>query len=186
MTTTTDAADDDGKHAGGRRTKLTPDLQERLCQHIREGLYLATACALANVGESTVYRWLADAAKDDAPDELRAFAEAVEQARAEAEKLAVSVIFQDFKGGVLIKRAERPDGSVEEQWTPPNGKLALEYLARTRRDRYQPVKALEITGKDGGPVAMSHGVDLTGLAERVAQAAREAQAGDDDGGEATP
>ncbi|MEV0996809.1 hypothetical protein [Nonomuraea sp. NPDC050202] len=179
--------DDETKHAGGRRTKLTPELQQKLCGHIREGLYLATACALTNVGESTVYRWLADAEKDDAPDELRDFAEAVEQARAQAERLAVDVIFKDFQGGVLIKRSERPDGSVEEQWTPPNGKLALEYLARTRRDRYQPVKALEITGKDGGPVAMSHGVDLTGLADRVAQAAREAQqAGDDDGGEVTP
>ncbi|MFI6536703.1 hypothetical protein ACIBHY_29925 [Nonomuraea sp. NPDC050547] len=172
---------EEGKQPGGRRTKLTPELQERLCNHVREGLYLATACALTNVGESTIYRWLSDAAKEDAPQELRDFAEAVEQARAEAEVAAVNVIFQDFKGGVLIKRSERPDGSVEEQWTPPNGKLALEYLARTRRDRYQPVKALEITGKDGGPVAMSHGVDLTGLADRVAQAAREAQA--DDGGE---
>ncbi|TMR92550.1 hypothetical protein [Nonomuraea basaltis] len=177
--------DDESKHAGGRRTKLTPELQERLCQHIREGLYLTTACDLARVGESTVYRWLADATKPDAPQELLDFAEAIEHARAEAEHTAVEVIFKDFRGGVLIKRSERPDGSVEEQWTPPNGKLALEYLARTRRDRYQPVKALEITGKDGGPVAMSHGVDLTGLADRVAQAARDAQAGDD-GGEAAP
>ncbi|WP_433513863.1 hypothetical protein ACQP2T_61665 [Nonomuraea sp. CA-143628] len=179
--------DDETKQPGGRRTKLTPELQERLCGHIREGLYLTTACALTNLGESTVYRWLADAEKDDAPEDLRAFAEAVERARAEAERLAVEVIFTDFKGGVLIKESERPDGSMERQWTPPNGKLALEYLSRTRRDRYQPVKALEITGKDGGPVAMSHGVDLTGLADRVGQAAREAQAaGDSDGGEATP
>ncbi|MET8006221.1 hypothetical protein [Nonomuraea glycinis] len=178
-------SDDDETTKVGRRTKLTPDLQADLCKHISEGQYLNIACALARVGESTVYRWLSDAAHDDAPQELRDFADAVEQARAEAEQLAVNVIFQDFKGGVLIKRAERPDGSVEEQWTPPNGKLALEYLARTRRDRYQPVKAVELTGAGGGPVAISHGVDLAGLAERVAAAAREAEH-TDDAGDTTP
>ncbi|MEU4703282.1 hypothetical protein [Nonomuraea dietziae] len=160
----------------GRRTRLTPELQEELCGHIREGLYLSTACALARVGESTVYRWLDEGAKDNADPARKEFREAVERARADAERLAVEVIFRDFKGGVLVREAQRPDGSLEQQWTPPNGKLALEYLARTRGDRYRPVKAVELSGPSGGPVALSHGVDLAGLAERVAQAAREADA----------
>jgi hypothetical protein len=178
--------DDEETSKTGRRTKLTPELQAELCKHVSEGLYLATACALVHIGETTVYRWLADAEKQDASPDLVAFKDAVEQARAEAERLAVEVIFTDFKGGVLIKESERPDGSVERQWTPPNGKLALEYLSRTRRDKYQPVKAVELTGAGGGPVALSHGVDLAGLAERVAAAAREAEHTDDDGGDATP
>ncbi|MFB4285816.1 hypothetical protein ACBJ59_61915 [Nonomuraea sp. MTCD27] len=43
------------------------------------------------------------------------------------------------------------------------------------------VPTATMTSKDAGPVAMSHGVDLTGLAAREAQAASH-----DDGGEAAP
>ena len=40
------------------KTKLTPELQDEICKHIRDGNYAEVACALVGVGESTFYDWM--------------------------------------------------------------------------------------------------------------------------------
>lgn len=42
----------------GRRTRLTPEVQEKICSALRTGNYIRTAAGWANVGESSVYAWL--------------------------------------------------------------------------------------------------------------------------------
>ncbi|MFF5211036.1 hypothetical protein [Streptosporangium sp. NPDC000396] len=131
----------------GRPTKLTPELREKLCGHIREGNYLSTSAELCGVGRSTVNSWLAKAEAADAAPEYADFLDAVTRARAEAEALMVSVVLADAQGGVVVREVtrHRPDGSVEtdRQLTPPNGKLALEYLSRTRPEQWRPVKRVQ-------------------------------------------
>ncbi|MFD9948765.1 hypothetical protein ACFWYW_47065 [Nonomuraea sp. NPDC059023] len=179
----------------GRPTKLTLELQEELCAHLRKGNYLNAACALVGIHESTVYRWLergeAAAVREDEhgdlePDVLyREFFRAAARAKAEAEAMFVSVIVEDAKGGVTTKEVIRhPDGSTEERtYTPPNSRPALEWLARTQPTRWAPKKALEVSGPGGAPVQLSHQADIvSGLVNRIAavKAKREQRAGEAD------
>ncbi|MET7335884.1 hypothetical protein [Nonomuraea sp. NPDC005650] len=174
----------------GRPTKLTPELAEQLCAHVRAGNYLTTACDLVGVHEATVYRWLERGEEVDQRDEgadvtgeeeaSADFYRAFKRARAEAERMFVEVLVEDAKGGVVVKETTRTaDGSVEETTrTPPNYKAALEWLARTKNDRWGSRKALEVSGPDGGPVTLNHQSDIVEhLSQRIAavKAKREAE-----------
>lgn len=117
----------------GRPTKLTPDLTEKLCTALRAFNHMDTAARLTGIHPSTVYRWLAEAEPDDAPEELREFREAVTRARAEAEVRIVAGVAKAALGGVLVRRVTRTlrDGTTEteEQYTAPDGRVGLEFLA---------------------------------------------------------
>ncbi|MER6830882.1 hypothetical protein ABT352_33150 [Streptosporangium sp. NPDC000563] len=179
---------DEERTKTGRPLKLTPELQDKLCEHLSNGQYLTTACALTGVSKPTVYRWLEQAEDPDAPAEFRDFRDAVTRARAEAEAAMVEVVMIDAKGGAVVKEVTRykPDGTeeTEKQFTPPNGKIALEYLARTRPADWRPIKAVEVTGADGGALQVTHGVDLGALAEKISQARQDHEAGQQPGAEA--
>ncbi|GHE32121.1 hypothetical protein GCM10017673_38650 [Streptosporangium violaceochromogenes] len=98
-------------------------------------------------------------------------------ARAQGEASMVDVVILAAKGGAVVKEVNRTraDGSeeTETQYTPPDGRVALEYLARTRGKDWRPVKAVEVSGPGGGAVPLSHGVDLDALAAKVSQARRD-------------
>lgn len=154
----------------GRPCKLTPEVAERICALVREGQYLTTAAAVCGVGESTVYRWLGEGEDDNAPERFREFREAVTRARAEAERAMVVAVLLDARGGRVVKEVtrRRPDGTVETEVTrtPSNGRVALEFLARTRPSRWRPVRAVEVSGPEGGPVPVAS-PDIAALAERL-------------------
>lgn len=169
---------EDETRRSGRPTKLTPELAEQLLGYIRNGNYLTTAADRVGVHEATVYRWLergegVDQREDnaDVTDEeaaAAAFYRGFKRARAEAEIMFVEVLVEDAKGGVVVKETVRTaDGNVEETTrTPPNSKAALEWLARTKHDRWGSRKALEVSGPDGGPVTLNH---QSGIVEHLAQ-----------------
>ncbi|MFI9552357.1 hypothetical protein [Nonomuraea endophytica] len=140
----------------GRPTKLTPELQDQLCRHLKAGHFLGTAADLCGVGRSTVHRWLAQAEEEDAPAELRAFQAAVTQARATSADILIAAAFADAVGGVLVREAERADGTRERAWSQPNGRVALDLLARMFPDDWRPVKAVEVSGPQGRPVELTH------------------------------
>lgn len=76
---------------GGRPTKLTPEVQERILMAIRGGNYLETAAAYAGIGISTFKRWMGRGEKAQ-KGQFRAFWEAVQKARSEAEVRNVTLI----------------------------------------------------------------------------------------------
>ncbi len=41
----------------GRKSKLTPELQERICNYIENGYTIEQACALAGINVATYYNW---------------------------------------------------------------------------------------------------------------------------------
>jgi len=41
----------------GRKTKLTPELQEKICNYIENGYTIEQACALAGINVATYYNW---------------------------------------------------------------------------------------------------------------------------------
>ena len=42
----------------GRRCKLTPELQEKVCDVIRKGNYIEVACGYVGINAATYYNWM--------------------------------------------------------------------------------------------------------------------------------
>ncbi|RVX45765.1 hypothetical protein EDD27_8582 [Nonomuraea polychroma] len=161
----------------GRPSKLTPELRDQLCRHLEAGHFLGTAADLCGVGRSTVHRWMARGEEEDAPPEYREFCEALTRARARATDVLVSAAFADAGGGVLIRDVQRPDGTRERAWTPPNGRVALELLARMCPDDWRPVRAVEVSGPQGGPVNVTDDqAVIENIMARIAKAKARRQA----------
>lgn len=175
-----------GNKPRGRPTLLTPDRQTRLFDIVKKGNHLTTACAVVGIGVSTMYRWLEDAdeaeqAQLDGADitpRQRAcveFRDGLRLARAHAEMRAVSVIERSMEGGALI--SERPlqnsEGELvmdpvtgepmyERTFTQPDGRLALNYLARSAPHMWgQNVATGALGDAAGGRVGGAAGGDLS-------------------------
>lgn len=161
----------------GRPTKLTPELQEQLVAAIKAGNSIAEAAQLVGVHEATIHRWRQQGEADDAEPPFREFREALTRARAHARDLLINAAFKDAIGGVEIESGTRGDGGEYTKVTPPNGRIALELLARMFPRDWRPVKAVEVSGPEGGPVQMSH--DLEALAARISKVRADHENGQD-------
>jgi len=75
----------------GRPSKLTPELQEKLCGFIRAGNYETTAAEACGVSESTYFNWKAKGEKAQR-GKYRDFLEDIKKAIAQAEALHVQRI----------------------------------------------------------------------------------------------
>lgn len=118
--------------AGGRPTKLTREIREKIVEAIRAGAYLETAAALAGIDRVTLHRWLKAGARQKR-GELWEFCNAVEKALAEAE-------MDDL---YIIKRA------AQENWQAAAWRLERKFPERWgRKDRLQA----EISGPGGEPL----------------------------------
>lgn len=134
----------------GRRSRLTPEIQERVVDAIQAGNYLETAAAYAGIADSTMYNWLdrgrkeRDRAQSD-DTQIKAteqpfvdFLEAVEKARATAEVRAVA----------LIQKA------ASDTW-----QAAAWYLERSAPKKWGRRERLEHTGPEGSAVQVSVSMD---------------------------
>lgn len=75
----------------GRPTKLTPELQEKICGFIRQGNYISTACLACGVTQRTYERWIV-AGEEEKDVIYVAFVEAIKKAEADAEAADIKVI----------------------------------------------------------------------------------------------
>jgi hypothetical protein len=91
-------------HDMGRPTKLTDELQERICLAMRNGDFLKTAAALVGISEATLHVWL----RDKRP-RYQAFTQGVRQAEAEHETRGVSQLSRSGEQHpmALLKMLER-------------------------------------------------------------------------------
>jgi hypothetical protein len=74
------------------KTKLTPELQEKILLHLRLGAYVETAAACAGIHKDTFYEWMKKGARGIAP--YVAFAAAVNKAVAESESRDLATILK--------------------------------------------------------------------------------------------
>jgi hypothetical protein len=74
------------------RSKLTPELQEKILLHLRVGAYVETAAACAGIHKDTFYEWMKKGARGMAP--YAAFAAAVNKAVAESESRDLATILK--------------------------------------------------------------------------------------------
>ena len=109
-------------------------------------------------------------------------------AQSTVEKEYVAAIRQAVAGGFVTRQVTRTlrDGTVEEEVTyqAPDGKLALQFLMRTRPgtwDRQGPSRT-EITGAGGGPIEVNDS-GIVGLAAKIDAAMRAQRALPDVDGE---
>ncbi|MER6178918.1 hypothetical protein [Streptosporangium sp. NPDC001681] len=91
-----------------------------------------------------MHRWRQLGEDDDAPPRYREFREALTRACAKACAILVNAAMADAVGGIETRRVLRADGTLIVQTTPPNGRLALEMLARMSLD-WRPVKAMAVS-----------------------------------------
>jgi len=80
-----------GRKTGGRPTKLTPEIQEKIVQVIRAGNYAEVAAAYAGISNKTFYLWKQKG--EDQPDSAYGeFLHAIKKAEADSEAEAVAQI----------------------------------------------------------------------------------------------
>jgi len=100
----------------GRKTKLTSELQEKICKYIENGHTVEQACALVGIAEPTYYRWLRRG-KESKTGKFREFLEAVKSAEKIAESKYLAIITRAAVGD--------PEKKVKGDW-----KAAAWYLER--------------------------------------------------------
>lgn len=122
----------------GRPTLFTPERREKILTALRVGNYRVIAARMGGIADATFYSWLetgkADRAAGKSSDFVD-FLENVEIAEAQAEATLVAHLMKQAR--------ENPTANL--------GMLRVRF-----RERWgEPAARMEITGKDGGPVAIS-------------------------------
>jgi hypothetical protein len=140
-------------HAGGRPDKLTPEVQQRLCDAVRACNYYRAACRYAEVGYTTFPRWMSTG-KKATRGKFREFRCAVLKAQADAEVALVA-----------MWRAAAP-----EDW-----RAAAELLGRRYPRRWAPRQRHEHTGRRDRPIAFTFDQIIAAAKEVEAEAARAAE-----------
>lgn len=94
MTTTALVKTDNNKQITGRHTKLTPEVQDKICQIIAAGHYLITACNAVGINKSTYLRWMerAEYEANNGGGLYCDFSLAIKKAEAEAEQKLLAVV----------------------------------------------------------------------------------------------
>lgn len=136
----------------GRPSKLTPEIHKAIVEAIRNGASRQAAAASVRVGFSTVKEWMTrgDGAHPDREQssDFAAFSTDVHAAEAEFEQSLVANVMAYSAMG------EKPD------WRGPAW-----LLERRFSERWGKTTRTELTGKDGGPVAVASTVDVTKLTD---------------------
>lgn len=151
-----------------RPTKLDKALEKRICQAIRAGLTYERAAAAAGIHYDTFNEWR-KIAKVDAANDVTSihteFAEALEQAEAEGERVNAEIVLAAAKGGTKVTQTRRVEkvvlvGTTESarevttttivSKTLPNVQAA-EFILE-RRHGWTRTERQEVTGKNGGPI----------------------------------
>ena len=109
----------------GRRTKLTPEIRDKICELVRAGNYGEVAARCAGIHPATFYRWQERGREGRAP--YGEFCDCLEKATAEAEARNI----------VTIQKAS------QEQW-----QAAAWFLERKHHERWGRRDRLGLEGGD--------------------------------------
>lgn len=125
----------------GRPTRLTPELQEKLCEAIAEGNYYECACNLVGIRYATFRQWMIWG--EDEP----------------------SGIYHDFYNAVKLAEA-KAESAVVREWQrciPQNANACKEFLERRYPDRWGKRDKLDL--KAEGKLDISQTLDVQRLIE---------------------
>lgn len=117
----------------GRKTKLTPELQKKVCEIIKAGNYAKTACILAGISESTFYSWKKQGMNEKSGKYLE-FLESIKKAEKFAEAYFVQLIREaaenspmNWKAAAWLLERRNPDewGNINKMAMKHEGKMKL-------------------------------------------------------------
>ncbi len=146
----------DGKP--GRRSKLTPEVHDKLVTAARQGNFLITAAAYAGVAYSTLNGWLAEGRVAEEGPKHDLYVD-LERARAEAEVRTVALLNRAQQGGQLVSRTTRTlrDGTqeTEERFSVGDVKAMTFFLQHGFPANWGGRSRVEVSGPDGGPIEVT-------------------------------
>jgi hypothetical protein len=141
------------------KTKLTPEVKEKILSALTAGNYQEAAAAYAGIDQGTYYRWM-------------------ERGRIERDRvnsgekpLKAETIYREFREAVETARAQaevRNTGIINKAANDGTWQAAAWYLERSHPQRWGRINRTEISGPEGGPIKTE--VDLVDLEARLASA----------------
>lgn len=125
----------------GRRSKLTPEVEKKIIQALKDGNYFAVACKLAGISPQTGHEWIARGRGTDktrkSSKTFADFANAVKNAEAAAEDKAVRKIVaagtETWQAAAWYLERKFPDRWARRERPSPDldfGKMSDEQLER--------------------------------------------------------
>ena len=96
----------------GRKSKLTPELIEKISNEIENGSYQKVAARKCGVGESTFYAWM-EKAEGGVGGQFQELLESIKKASAVAESRAIQTILADDS---WQSKAWYLEGRFPERW----------------------------------------------------------------------
>ena len=168
----------------GRKLKLTPEVQQMICQALLVGVPLRQAAVLSGVSVNTVNEWLRRGDGRDgrqASQVFATFATAIKKAQAEDQARRVARIEQAAQGGqVLVEKTAttvKPDGSTvtvrEVKYSAPLWVADAWHLERTdpkhwgRRDRIDVHRYREKIERRARELGEKYDLDIKELIDRA-------------------
>jgi transposase len=103
------------KPSRGRPTKLTPELQAKICSAIQAGNFIEIAAAYAGIRKATLHNWLRRGARQT-QGIYHAFSEAAEKALADSEARDVALIAKAAADGQWQAAAWRLERKFPDRW----------------------------------------------------------------------
>lgn len=123
--------------AKGRKTKLTEDMIEEICGHVKLRSPWSHIAAMVNVDPKTLRNWR-DRGMKAKSGIYRDFVKAVDRAEGELYSEVVTVLKEGILGGgtqtirqVVVENGIPVKTTITEKTLLPNYKLALEFLERS-------------------------------------------------------
>ncbi len=133
----------------GQKNSCTPEAMAVIIGALKMGATYKLACDAAGIAQSTLFDWISQGEADPENSPYREIPKLVKQASA-------------FRAGKALARIDR---AGEHDWR------AEEFILKYRyNEHFQLHKAVEITGRDGGPVQLDVAVQaLEMLKEQVSK-----------------
>jgi transposase len=131
-----------------RPTKLTPEIQKKICDALNAGNYFEVACEYAGIDKSTGYQWMARgqgrAKNRPANAEFVEFVDAVQKATTDAE----------------VRTVANWQKAIPEDW-----RAAKDFLARRYPKRWQERKTINLGDLTNEQIIAALEADVAGGSE---------------------
>ena len=143
--------------SGGRKTKLTPELQSDILKLLKAGNYINAVAKYVGLTEQTIYNWLSRGQFEFDRLNLDPQAKPIK-----AEKIYLSFFEEVPKASVHaeIRAVAFWQNSMEKDW-----RAIKEFLARRYPDTWSP--RVEVTGMNGTPINVNVSIDPEQLAAKI-------------------
>jgi transposase len=142
----------------GRKTKLTPEIQETICNWLKLGYYQEDAAIMAGIAPSTYYDWLKKGAEEDSrQDEIKALGDESSPLPAiiEGSDIELVYVFSEFSEAVARARAEAEGAHIKNiRRAADNGtwQASAWFLERSFPKKWGKRSTLDIDAQGDEPI----------------------------------